>query len=183
MLSGPSGVGKGTICKELFASNPNLCYSVSATTRAPRAGESDGVSYYFMSREAFNEKVEQGGFLEWAELFGNCYGTPAFAVDERLQQGRSVVLEIDTQGALQVMKQRPDCVSVFILPPSMDELTSRIRGRATENDEEIDIRLRIAFAEIAMAEHYKYQVVNAELKQAVAEIENIFRAEGIIAAE
>jgi len=180
VLSGPSGVGKGTICQLLLARNPELRYSVSATTRAPREGEENAVSYYFMSKEQFLAMAEDDGFLEWAELFGNCYGTPAFAVDNFLEAGKSVILEIDTQGALQVMKKRPECVSLFILPPSLDELEQRIRGRATEKEEDILRRLERASAELQLAGHYRYQVVNDDLQRSVTEIENILRQEDIL---
>ena len=180
VLSGPSGVGKGSICKELLVLNPQLHYSVSATTRAPRQGEKEGVNYYFMSREKFFETVEEGGFLEWAELFGNCYGTPAFAVDKYINAGESVILEIDTQGALQVMKKRPDCVSVFVLPPNKEELEKRIRGRATENEDDIRVRLERSNAEISLAQLYKYTVINDEIQRAICEIEDILRKENVL---
>ncbi|MBQ9992136.1 MAG: guanylate kinase [Firmicutes bacterium] len=182
VLSGPSGVGKGTICQILLDKHPELRYSVSATTRAPRDGEEDGVNYYFMSRECFLGMVKDDGFLEWAELFGNCYGTPAFAVDSFIEDGKSVILEIDTQGALQVMQKRPECVSLFILPPSIEVLEQRIRGRATEKEEDIVLRLQRASAELELAAHYRYQVVNDDLQRSVTEIENIFRQEDILPA-
>lgn len=140
VLTGPSGVGKGTVLKEVRAHKP-LFYSISATTRAPRAGEQDGVHYHFMTRETFRQLAEQGGFLEHAEFSGNCYGTPAAPVDEELQTGRDVLLEIEVQGAMQVKDIRPEAVRIFLAPPSFEELERRLIGRGTEEPEVIQRRL------------------------------------------
>ena len=140
VLTGPSGVGKGTVLKEVRAHKP-LFYSISATTRAPRAGEQDGVHYHFMTRETFRQLAEQGGFLEHAEFSGNCYGTPAAPVDEELQAGRDVLLEIEVQGAMQVKDIRPEAVRIFLAPPSFEELERRLIGRGTEEPEVIQRRL------------------------------------------
>ena len=128
VVSGPSGTGKGTVCGELLDSMPELAYSISATTRAPRAGEVDGKNYYFLTKERFEELISEGGFLEYANVYGNYYGTPLVKIQERLAEGNDILLEIDTQGALEVMKKCPDGLFIFLLPPSLGELERRIRG-------------------------------------------------------
>lgn len=177
IVSGPSGTGKGTVCGELLDSMPELAYSISATTRAPRAGEVDGKNYYFLTKERFEELISEGGFLEYANVYGNYYGTPLVKIQERLAEGNDILLEIDTQGALEVMKKCPDGLFIFLLPPSLGELERRIRGRGSETEESLKKRLGNAKAEIAIGEKYKYVVVNDTVKKAVARIKSIIVAE------
>ena len=177
VISAPSGGGKGTILKELFAQNEILRLSVSATTRAPRPGEEHGKQYYFLSREEFEALIAQGRMLEHAEYVGNYYGTPRDPVEEWLSQGRDVVLEIEVQGGAQVKKLMPECVSIFILPPSMKVLGERLRGRGTETEETVQKRLATARREIPQAREYDYLVFNDRLEDAVEEILAILRAE------
>lgn len=177
VVSGPSGTGKGTVCGELLDSMPELAYSISATTRAPRAGEVDGKNYYFLTKERFEELISEGGFLEYANVYGNYYGTPLVKIQERLAEGNDILLEIDTQGALEVMKKCPDGLFIFLLPPSLGELERRIRGRGSETEESLKKRLGNAKAEIAIGEKYKYVVVNDTVKKAVASIKSIIVAE------
>ena len=161
VFSGPSGVGKGTLKAKLFEEFADrIAYSVSATTRGPREGEVDGKDYFFISRQEFERRVKNNEFLEHAEFAGNCYGTPRAYVEKLLDSGMNVVLEIDVQGALQVMKSMPECVSVFILPPSFEELEHRLRGRGTENEEKVRERLETAKRELPYAPQYDYQIVN-----------------------
>ncbi len=177
VVSGPSGTGKGTVCGELLDSMPELAYSISATTRAPRAGEVDGKNYYFLTKERFEELIAEGGFLEYANVYGNYYGTPLIKIQERLAEGNDILLEIDTQGAFEVMKKCPDGLFIFLLPPSLGELERRIRGRGSETEESLKKRLGNAKAEIAIGEKYKYVVVNDTVKKAVARIKSIIVAE------
>lgn len=177
VVSGPSGTGKGTVCGELLDSTPELAYSISATTRAPRAGEVDGKNYYFLTKERFEELIAEGGFLEYANVYGNYYGTPLVKIQERLAEGDDILLEIDTQGALEVMKKCPYGLFIFLLPPSLGELERRIRGRGSETEESLKKRLGNAKAEIAVGEKYKYVVVNDTVKKAVARIKSIIVAE------
>ena len=177
VVSGPSGTGKGTVCGELLDSTPELAYSISATTRAPRAGEVDGKNYYFLTKERFEELIAEGGFLEYAKVYGKYYGTPLVKIQERLAEGDDILLEIDTQGALEVMKKCPDGLFIFLLPPSLGELERRIRGRGSETEESLKKRLGNAKAEIAVGEKYKYVVVNDTVKKAVARIKSIIVAE------
>ena len=172
VLTGPSGVGKGTVLKEVRAHKP-LFYSISATTRAPRAGEQDGVHYHFMTRETFRQLAEQGGFLEHAEFSGNCYGTPAAPVDEELQAGRDVLLEIEVQGALQVKQKCPDALLVFVMPPSFEELRRRLTDRGTEDGAMVERRLANAAREMEAAKHYDYIVVNQTVEDAADQLEQI----------
>lgn len=161
VFSGPSGVGKGTLKAKLFEEFADrIAYSVSATTRGPREGEVDGKDYFFISRQEFERRVKNNEFLEHAEFAGNCYGTPRAYVEKLLDSGMNVVLEIDVQGALQVMKSMPECVSVFILPPSFEELEHRLRGRGTETEEKVRERLETAKRELPYAPQYDYQIVN-----------------------
>lgn len=176
VLSGPSGVGKGTICQRLIADDPQLHYSVSATTRSPRPGEINGFNYYFISRERFLEIIAKEAFLEWAEVFGNYYGTPREAVWEKLSQGKDVLLEIDVQGAMKVKASCPEGVFVFILPPSLEELKNRIKKRGSETEESLLCRVAQAEQEIAMAEHYHFQVINDDLERAVAQVKEIIKS-------
>ncbi|MDD4084285.1 MAG: guanylate kinase [Acidaminococcaceae bacterium] len=177
VLSGPSGAGKGTICHRLCEMRPEMAYSVSATTRAPRKGETDGVNYFFVSRQKFQEMITGNDLLEYAEIYGNCYGTPRSYVMDILNQGRDVVLEIDPQGALQVKKTFPDAVFVFIVPPSLDELSKRIYKRGTDTEEVIKRRLSAATSELAYASKYDYIIVNDEVEKAANKVGNIIDAE------
>lgn len=177
VITAPSGGGKGTILKELFARNGNLVLSVSATTREPRPGEENGKQYYFISREEFQEMIDQGKMLEHAEYVGNYYGTPKEPVEEWTRTGRDVVLEIEVQGGAQVRKLMPECVSIFILPPSMEVLAERLRGRGTEEEPTVRKRLEKARGEIPCARDYDYVVYNDRLEDAVEDIQAIIRAE------
>ena len=176
ILSGPSGVGKGTLRTELFKDESlNLCYSISMTTRSPRPLEQNGVDYFFVSKEEFEKKIEEGELLEYAQFVGNYYGTPISYVNRLLDEGKNVVLEIEVQGALQVIKKCPEAISIFILPPSLEELESRIRGRSTETDEVVLKRLNQAKNELKVKDFYKYRVVNDDLLRAKDEIACIIK--------
>lgn len=176
VFSGPSGVGKGTLKAKLFEEFADrIAYSVSATTRGPREGEVDGKDYFFISRQEFERRVKNNEFLEHAEFAGNCYGTPRAYVEKLLDSGMNVVLEIDVQGALQVMKSMPECVSVFILPPSFEELEHRLRGRGTETEEKIRERLETAKRELPYAPQYDYQIVNGgDIEAAYQSLRDVF---------
>ena len=176
VFSGPSGVGKGTLKAKLFEEFADrIAYSVSATTRGPREGEMDGKDYFFISRQEFERRVKNNEFLEHAEFAGNCYGTPRAYVEKLLDSGMNVVLEIDVQGALQVMKSMPECVSVFILPPSFEELEHRLRGRGTETEEKVRERLETAKRELPYAPQYDYQIVNGgDIEAAYQSLREVF---------
>ncbi|MFQ6862159.1 MAG: guanylate kinase [Beduini sp.] len=176
ILSGPSGVGKGTVRASLFEDESlNLAYSISMTTRFPRAGERDGIDYFFVSQEEFQRKIDEDGFLEYAQFVGNCYGTPKDYVDQLLNDGKNVVLEIEVQGALQVMKKCPEALTIFLVPPSMDELEKRIRGRRTEEEDIVRQRLDKAKREIATQNEYKYVVCNDDVEEAKNKIAKIIK--------
>jgi guanylate kinase len=177
VLSGPSGAGKGTIVKALLERRPQIRLSISATTRAPRQGETDGKEYYFISREKFSQMAEEGKMLETAEYCGNFYGTPAAPIEEWTSQGNDVILEIEVQGGANVKKKRPDSVGIFILPPSREELERRLRTRGTESDDVIRERLAAADRELKEVEHYDYVVVNDTVENAVEKICSILQAE------
>ena len=179
ILSGPSGAGKGTICKGLLAqtSREDVQLSVSMTTRNARNGEIDGLSYYFVSKEEFLHKIEEDGFLEHAEVYGNYYGTPKQPVIEKLAAGIDVILEIDMQGALKVKENYPNGVFIFILPPSMAELRKRLTGRGTETAEAIEMRLGETLKELSYIDKYDYCVVNGNLEEAVNRVKSILVAE------
>lgn len=177
VISGPSGAGKGTICKALLEKHKNIYLSVSATTRMPREGEVEGVNYYFLTKEDFEEKVRNNGFLEYANVHGNFYGTPKVNVEKMLEDGKDVILEIDIQGALQVKENFKEGVFIFILPPSMEELKQRIIKRGSETEESLMTRFKNAYKEINYVSKYNYAVVNDTLEVAVAKVEGIITAE------
>ena len=175
VISGPSGVGKGTINKMLFDEfDGSVAFSVSATTRGPREGEIDGTHYFFIGRQEFENRIANNEFLEHAEYAGNCYGTPRSYVLKLLDEGVSVILEIDLQGAIQVKERMPESVSIFILPPSFDELESRLRGRGTETPEKIEKRLAAAKHEMEMAHTYDYRIINDNLEDAYQQLRGVF---------
>ena len=176
IVTGPSGAGKGTVLGRLLPTMEQLQYSVSATTRAPREGEEDGVNYYFLNRNDFLNMVDRGEFLEYAEYVGNFYGTPAGPVDECLEKGVDVILEIEVQGALTVKSKRPEAKLVFIVPPTFADLQLRLHSRGSESDEVIAKRLEKAKEEYSMADHYDYIVCNGEVEQAVEELRSIIKA-------
>lgn len=183
IISGPSGVGKSTVLRSLFGGRDDLYFSISATTRAPRDGEQDGVHYHFISVERFQELIEADAFLEYAEYVDSFYGTPKRFVDEAMEAGKDVILDIEVQGALQVCAKRPETVRIFIAPPSWEELESRLRSRGTDSEEKIQKRLVRAKAELQTADVYDYFVINGSVEQAVREINAIMLAEHCKPAE
>ena len=177
VISGASGTGKGTVCKELLARERGLAYSVSATSRSPRAGEQDGREYYFRTRAEFEKMIAAGEFLEYADVYGNYYGTPLAPIEERRAAGEDILLEIDTQGALNVMERCPDGTFIFLLPPSLEELQRRITGRGTETEESLARRLAAARDEILLGKRYRYAVLNDTVEAATDRIQTILAAE------
>ncbi len=176
VFSGPSGSGKGTVLARYFAAHPEAAFSVSATTRAPRPGEADGVNYHFVSRERFEEMIAQGEVLEYTQYNGNYYGSPAGPIREALEKGRDVVLEIEVEGAMQVRERFPEALLVFVLPPSFGELERRLTGRGTETPEQIAGRLAAARREIALAPRYDYLLVNDRVEEAAQKLGEIIGA-------
>jgi len=173
VMSGSSGVGKGTLIKEFLRRNPDFKLSVSCTTRKPREGEVHGENYFFLSREEFQACIERGEFLEWAEFSGNLYGTQRPYIEEKLAQGKNLILEIDTQGALNVKKIMPEAKLIFILPPSFEVLEARLRGRHTETEEAIQKRLEFTKLEMENSKSFDYQIVNDSIENAVKKLEEI----------
>lgn len=176
IFSAPSGCGKGTMLAEILK-DERFSLSVSATTRNPREGEIDGVNYYFLSRDEFEKRVANDEFLEHAEYCQNCYGTLKSEVDGKLEKGINVILEIEVQGAADVMKKRPDAITIFILPPSIDELRRRLLKRGTETEEVIEERVSQAERELSHSGEYKYNIVNAALEDAISDFFAVIRAE------
>ena len=175
VITGPSGVGKGTLIRALLERVPELELSVSATTRRPRPGETQGVDYWFLSEEDFARRVADGDFVEWAEYSGRRYGTLRSELEQRTASGIPVVLEIEVQGARQVRGAMPEAVQIFIAPPSLDALRVRLVGRGTDDPEEVERRLRVAEEELAAREEFAHVVVNDRLEDAVAHLEGIVR--------
>ena len=177
VLSGPSGVGKGTVCKALRNIMPDLVYSVSATTRSIRQGEQDGVNYFFKTKEEFLSMIDTDRLLEWAEYVGNYYGTPRSFVEQTIADGNDVILEIEVQGAMKVKQKFPEGIFIFLAPPDLNELKNRIVGRGTETEESIKNRLSVAREEIELMDYYNYVVVNDKVELACQRIKSIVEAE------
>lgn len=178
VYSGPSGVGKSTVRQEFFKDESlKLTYSISMTTRVPRAGEENGIDYFFVTKDEFLKAIDNGELLEHAEYVGNYYGTPKKYVDKLRDEGKNVVLEIDIEGAKQVMEKEPDCVSIFLVPPTIDTLRQRIKGRGSDSDEIIEKRVAIAEKEIAQKDLYKYIVVSDVVDRTAQEIKEIIKKE------
>jgi guanylate kinase len=179
VMSAPSGGGKTTIARQLLARRTDVGYSVSCTTRAPRPGERDGVDYHFLSRHEFDQKASHGEFAEWAEVHGNRYGTLRSAIRDVMDRGKHVMLDIDVQGARQVTAAFPESVTIFIVPPSVEVLVSRLLGRRSETDDGLALRLRNARIELLEAERYQYVVENDDLEHAVQRVSAIVDAESL----
>ncbi|OCL28145.1 guanylate kinase [Orenia metallireducens] len=177
ILSGPSAVGKGTVLRALLEEYDDVCYSVSATTREPRKGEVNGVHYFFMSQDKFKESIENNEFIEWAKVHNNYYGTPRNYVEDTLKSGKDVILEIDIQGARQVADSFSEGVFVFLAPPSMEELKSRIYKRGTETEDVIQTRMSNATKELEEIDRYDYLIINDEVENAVNKLKSIIIAE------
>lgn len=177
VISGSSGVGKGTVLKGFMEKHPDFMLSISCTTRKPRQGEIDGVNYFYLTKDEFQECIDKDKFLEWAEFAGNRYGTKRKYIQQCLDEGKDIILEIDTQGALQVKKQMPEAVLIFICPPSVEALENRLRGRHTEDEAAIQKRLQEVKIELERAKSFDYQVINDDLDNAIAELEKIISGE------
>ena len=174
IIAGCSGVGKGTLIKLFLEKNPNIKLSISATTRSPREGEQEGVNYFFVSPEEFKTSVENNEFLEWAEFSGNYYGTKKSFVEKTLEKGIDLILEIEVQGAKQVKEKMPEAISIFIMPPSLEELETRLRGRHTETEDAIQKRLNQVAREIEAGKNFDYKIVNDKLETALENMQKIF---------
>ena len=170
ILTGPSGVGKGTVVKEILAKDKNIWLSISATTREPREGEKEGENYYFLNQEKFKEMIEEKLFLEWAQFAGNYYGTPLSTVNEKIKKGFTVLLEIEVEGAKQIKEKFPDSLSIFLLPPDKDELERRIRKRGTENEEAINKRLLRSNYEISASNQFDVSFINHKVDETAKKI-------------
>lgn len=177
VISGPSGAGKGTICKKLMETSDNMKLSISATTRKPRTGEVEGVNYFYKTREEFEEMISKNEFLEYAKIYDNYYGTPKKAIFDELEKGNDVILEIEMQGAMQIKHAYPEAVFIFILPPSLIELKKRIVGRGTETIEQIEKRFGSAYSEIKLIGDYDYFIFNNVVEQSAEEIKHIVCSE------
>lgn len=177
VLSGPSGVGKGTVCEALMKDRKDIKYSISATTRKKRPMEKNGENYYFMSKEEFKESIDKNEFLEYAQVHGNYYGTPKKFVTDTVNNGDIVILEIDVQGALQVKENCPEAIYIFLLPPDLQELRKRIVNRSTEDEDTINLRMNNAETELTFIDKYDYAVINDDISSAVRKIESIIEAE------
>lgn len=177
VVSGPSGVGKGTLLGLLLSRRPDCVFSISATTRAPRPGEFDGIHYYFLTEDIFESWVEQGRFLEWNKVFNRFYGTPREFVEQQLSESKNVVMDLDVQGGVQVIQTVPDAVSIFIAPPDLETLRKRLTQRGTETEEQIRTRLLTARGEMKHMSAYRYIIVNDDLEKAEATLEAILTAE------
>ena len=176
ILTGPSGVGKGTVVKEILSKDKNIWLSISATTREPRMGESEGENYYFLNQEKFKEMIKQNLFLEWAQFAGNYYGTPLSSVNERIKKGFTVLLEIEVEGAKQIKEKFPDSLSIFLLPPNKAELERRIRNRGTEKEEAIKKRLLRANYEISLSKKFDFELINHNVDETAKRIIKIIKA-------
>ena len=177
IISSPSGGGKGTLIKEVLETVPNLGYSVSLTTRAPRFGEENGRHYHFVSKTEFEREVSEGGFLEYAEVHGNFYGTSLRQIERITGEGRDVILEIDVQGAASVLEKIPEAVSIFILPPSYETLRARLIARATEGQNDLDLRLHNSYGEVMQYTRFKYVIINDEVALAARKLASVIIAE------
>ena len=183
VISGPSGAGKSTVLFKAIEGRKDMCFSTSVTTRNPRPGELDGREYFFVKRERFQEMIENNELLEHAEYVNNCYGTPKEYVQNKMNEGFNVILDIEVQGARQVNEKMPEAVKIFIVPPSMEELAKRLRGRGTDTEEAIEGRLRRARQEYDEATFYDYIIINDDVDTAAAELSAIIRAEKCRAAD
>ena len=177
VISGSSGVGKGTVLKGFMEKNPEFILSVSCTTRSPREGETDGINYFFITKQEFRKCIDADKFLEWAEFAGNFYGTKKNYINECLANGKNVILEIDTKGAMQVKRKMPDAVLIFIKPPSYETLEKRLRGRHTEDETAVQKRLEQVKLELDTAKYFDYEIVNDNLNTAVNALEEIILKE------
>ena len=176
IITGPSGVGKGTVVNQLLDKNKDIWLSISATTRNPRVGEKDGLNYYFISEERFKDMIDKKEFLEWAQFAGNYYGTPLSTVNEKIEKGFIVLLEIEVEGAKQIKEKFPESLSIFLLPPSKEELEKRIRNRGTEKEEAIDRRLSRANYEIASSDQFDFVLTNHDVDETVKEVFKIIKS-------